>query len=130
MAQRRDTREYGFDRQNDLGMTEVTALVDLGISDFVDLALSRIPSTFGKLAFLASLTDEHTGRYGDSLAVLLYGREQTEACLKQKHRETFFAWLRLALAAQTADLTKCWQVRITIKIRFARAGLTRNCLKS
>jgi len=88
-------------------MTDVTAPVDLGISDFVDRALSRIPSTFGKLAFLASLRDEHSGRYGDSLAVLLYGREQTEACLKQKHGDTFFAWLRLALAAQTADLTKC-----------------------
>jgi len=83
------------------------ALGDLGISEFVNLALSRIPSIFGKLALVASLRDEHTGRYGDPLAVLLYGRRQTEDCLKRKHAEIFFAWLRLALAAQTLDLTKC-----------------------
>jgi hypothetical protein len=90
-----------------VAMPERMAIADLGISEFVNLALSRIPSTFGKLALLASLKDEQTGRYADPLAVLLYGRKQTEDCLKQKHAEIFFPWLRLALAAQTLDLNKC-----------------------
>jgi hypothetical protein len=90
-----------------IAMPEEVAIADVSVSDFVNLALSRIPSIFGKLAFLASLKDEQTGRYSDPLAVLLYGRKQTEDCLKQKHAEIFFAWLRLALAAQTLDLTKC-----------------------
>src|ERR1700730_10165796 len=90
-----------------VAMPEEMAIADVSVSAFVNLALSRIPSIFGKLALLASLQDEQTGRYGDPLAVLLYGRKQTEVCLKQKHAEIFFAWLRLALAAQTLDLTKC-----------------------
>ena len=90
-----------------VAMPAEVAIADVSVSDFVNLALSRIPSIFGKLALLASLQDEQTGRYGDPLAVLLYGRKQTEDCLKQKHAEIFFAWLRLALAAQTLDLTKC-----------------------
>ena len=90
-----------------VAMPEEMAIVDLSVSDFVNLAPSRIPSIFGKLALLASLRDEHTGHYGDPLVVVLYGRKQTEDCLKHKHAETFFAWLRLALAAQTVDLTTC-----------------------
>jgi hypothetical protein len=92
---------------DNVAMPEEMAIADVGVSDFVNLALSRIPSIFGKLALLASLKDEQTGRYADPLAVLLWGRKQTEDCLKQKHAEIFFAWLRLALAAQTVDLTTC-----------------------
>jgi hypothetical protein len=90
-----------------VAIPEEMAIADVSVSDFVNLALSRIPSVFGRLALLASLKDEQTGRYGDPLAVLLYGRKQTEDCLRQKHAEIFFAWLRLALVAQTVDLTKC-----------------------
>jgi hypothetical protein len=57
-------------------------------SDFVNLALSPIPSTFGRLVLMAESLDHTT----DELAELLYGKEQIAAALEQKHRDIFFAW--------------------------------------
>ena len=69
----------------------------LDVSDFVDLAISKIPSSFGKLTFLAGLRDESTGRYTDPLAALLYGGG-LDAVLGRRHRELFsaMAWSRLS----------------------------------
>jgi hypothetical protein len=77
----------------------------LGVSDFVDLALATIPSTFGKLTFLAGLRDESTGCYTDPLAALLYGN-QLDAVLEQRHRQFFLAWLGLDLATQTTQVAQ------------------------
>lgn len=71
-------------------------------SDFVNLALSPIPSTFGRLVLLAELRD-YTA---DELAELLYGKEQIAAALQQKHRDIFFAWLGLNRASQVAEVEK------------------------
>jgi hypothetical protein len=51
-------------------MPEEIAIADPALSDSVNLALSRIPSIFGKLAPPASWKAEQTGRDGDPLAVL------------------------------------------------------------
>jgi len=75
------------------------------VSDFVDLAISTIPSTFGKLTFLAGLRDESTGRYTDPLAALLYGN-QLDGVLEQRHRQFFLAWLGLDLATQTTQVAQ------------------------
>lgn len=77
----------------------------LDVSDFVDLAISTIPSTFGKLTFLAGLRDESTGRYTDPLAALLYGN-QLDAVLEQRHREFFLVWLGLNLPTQTTQVAQ------------------------
>jgi hypothetical protein len=77
-----------------------------GASDFTELALSRIPSTFGKLAFLAALKQSNTGRYDHPLTALVYGKDQIDAALRQKHREMFYAWLGVALARQTEDVAE------------------------
>src|ERR1700737_1618048 len=70
-------------------MPEETFLDNFGPLDFVNLAVSTIPSTFVKLAFLASLKDGNDDRYRDPLAGLVYGDEQIEAALQGKHREIF-----------------------------------------
>ena len=76
-----------------------------GASDFVDLAISKIPSSFGQLTFLAGLRDESTGRYTDPLAALLYGK-QLDTVIEQRHRELFLVWLGLDLAAQTTQVAE------------------------
>jgi hypothetical protein len=72
-------------------MTKQNGLDQFDASDFVDASLSTIPSTFGKLVFMAGL---------------LRGRhvEQIDSALRRKHREIFFAWLGLSLMAQMADV--------------------------
>jgi len=71
----------------------------LDVADFVDLAISKIPTSFGKLTLLAGFRDENTGRYTDTLAALVYG-ERLDAILEQRHRDLFLAWLGLDLATQ------------------------------
>src|ERR1700730_14003646 len=86
-------------------MAEQSFLDNFGPLDFVSLAVSAIPSTFVKLAFLASLKDgTDGGHYRDPLAGILYGEEEIEAALQGKHREIFSNWLGLGLAAQMAEV--------------------------
>ena len=86
----------------------------LDVSDFVDLAISTIPPSFGKLTFLAGLRDESTGRYTDPLAALLYGN-QLDAVLEQWHREFFLVWLGLDLATQTTQVAQYLAVDDEVK---------------
>jgi hypothetical protein len=72
-------------------------------SDFVNLALSPIPSTFGKLLFLADLRDHHS----EPLADMLYGKEQIQAVLQTKHREIFLAWLALSPRTRIEEVGEC-----------------------
>jgi hypothetical protein len=71
-------------------------------SDFVNLALSQIPSKFGRLVLLADLRDKNN----DELANMLYGKEQIDEALRRKHREVFLAWLGLSLTAQMEDVAE------------------------
>ena len=88
-------------------MAEQSFLDNFGPLDFVSLAVSAIPSTFVKLAFLASLKDgTDGGHYRDPLAGILYGEEEIEAALQGKHREIFSNWLGLGLAAQMAEVAE------------------------
>ena len=86
----------------------------LNVSDFVDLAISTIPSSFGKLTFLAGLRDESTGRYTDPLAALLYGN-QLDAVLERRHREFFLVWLGLDLVTQTTQVAQYLAVDDEVK---------------
>jgi hypothetical protein len=75
------------------------------VSDFVDLAISKIPSSFGKLTLLASLRDASTGRYTDPLVALIYGNH-LHAVLEHRHQDIFFAWLGLGLATQSIQVAQ------------------------
>ena len=75
-------------------------------SDFVDVALGQITPTFGKLAFLAGMRRENSGRYDDPLAALVYGKDQVDAVLRKKHREIFHVWLGVALVTQTEEVAE------------------------
>ena len=66
--------------------------------------LSRIPTQFGRLVFLASLRDPLTGRYSHPLLSQLVGGEITDRTLCHSHHEIFSVWLGFSLAEQKADL--------------------------
>ena len=73
------------------------------MGDFVDLAISKISTHFGKLTLLAGLRDENTGLYTDTLAALVYGKGLA-AVLEQRHRDLFLDWLGLELATQATQV--------------------------
>lgn len=83
-------------------MTGQTPFDKFDASDFVNLALSPVPSKFGRLVLLADMRDGNN----DQLADMLYGKEPLNAALRQKHREVFAAWLGLSLAARVAAVAE------------------------
>ena len=66
--------------------------------------LSRIPTRFGRLVFLAELRDPLTGRYAHASLSQMVGGEITDRTLSQSHHEIFSEWLSSSLAQQKADL--------------------------
>jgi hypothetical protein len=68
--------------------------------------VARIPTVFGRLAFLASLRESMEGRYtlpafSDSL-----GEEEADRALGLLHHRLFSQWLAFSLTEQKADLDR------------------------
>jgi hypothetical protein len=66
--------------------------------------LSQIPTTFGKIVYLASLRNDNSGRYQHFGLAQLYSDEEADGVLRQSHEEAFSEWLNFPLEAQRRDL--------------------------
>ena len=66
--------------------------------------LSQIPTTFGRLIYLASLRDQNTGAYQHHGLAQLFGAEEADQTLRQSHTQTFSDWLCFNLEQQKQDL--------------------------
>lgn len=66
--------------------------------------LSQIPTTFGRLIYLASLRDQNTGCYQHHGLSQLFGAEEADQTLRQSHTQTFSDWLCFNLEQQKRDL--------------------------
>jgi hypothetical protein len=66
--------------------------------------LSQIPTTFGRLIYLASLRDQNTGVYHHHGLEQLFGPEQADQTLRQSHNQIFSDWLCFNLEQQKKDL--------------------------
>jgi hypothetical protein len=73
-------------------------------SDLWRNTLSQIPSVFGRLMFLSSLRNLHSGRYEHHGLALVFGRQEACRALKKSHREAFAEWLSYDIEEQKADL--------------------------
>lgn len=67
--------------------------------------LSRVPTTFGKLAYLASLRDSSTGVYRHHGLTAAFGREDSGNALRESHQKVFAEWLNKTLSDKYEDLT-------------------------
>jgi hypothetical protein len=84
------------------GMLERDPLADLWKH-----TLSRIPSIYGRLVYLAGLRDPNSGLYRHHGLSLAFGREDSAQALRESHNRAFREWLNLPLAAKSSDLAKC-----------------------
>ena len=66
--------------------------------------LSQIPSLFGRLAWLASLRNPHTGVYEHHGLGVLFGPERASKALRLSHLACCRDWLKSSLEEQMADL--------------------------
>jgi len=66
--------------------------------------LSEIPSTFGRMAYLASLRDANSDRYEHDGLAALFGADEVHRALCENHERAFAQWLSYTLEQQKADL--------------------------
>ncbi len=66
--------------------------------------LSRIPTLFGRLQYLASLRDPNTGYYGHFGLSQRFSEDVAETTLRESHLRVFGEWLCLRLEPQKADI--------------------------
>jgi len=66
--------------------------------------VSEIPSTFGRLAFLAGLKNRDTGKYTHYLIKEVFDEGGTDRVIRRTHLQVFAEWLTYTLAQQQADL--------------------------
>lgn len=74
-------------------------------ADVAKNTLSRIPTVFGRLNYLASLRDSNSGVYRHHGLSSIFGREDSRSALSQHHRMVFREWLALPLEAKHQDLS-------------------------
>src|SRR5258706_6535628 len=76
------------------------------LSDLWKNTLLKIPTLYGRLAYLASLLEADTGRYRHHGLAALFGQIEGNAALRESHMEVFLEWLNLPLKDRNADLNQ------------------------
>lgn len=66
--------------------------------------ISRTPTIFGRLVFLASLWDPASGRYNHESMAALFVPGEVDRALRSSHQQVFQQWISAGLAEQKADL--------------------------
>jgi hypothetical protein len=83
------------------GVLERTAVDDLWKH-----TLSRIPTLYGRLTYLALLRDANSGIYRHHGLSAVFGREESGKALRTSHEEAFVDWINLSLAEKSTDLNR------------------------
>lgn len=66
--------------------------------------LSQIDTVFGRLEYLSSLRNAHTGRYEHFGLEQRFGAERSEATLRSSHERIFGDWIGFSLEVQKREL--------------------------
>lgn len=94
----------GEDLPGDSGSPTQRDVRERAMSDLWNRTLSQVRSTFGKVAYLASLRNENTGRYEHFGLAQIYSDDDANAVLRQSHDDVFREWLGYSLEEQKRDL--------------------------
>jgi hypothetical protein len=74
------------------------------VADLFKNTLSKIPTVFGQLGYLAALRDPDSGVYRHHGLAAIFGRDESRRALAESHERVFQQWLNLSLAKKSADL--------------------------
>lgn len=74
------------------------------VQDLWRHTLSQIDTVFGRLEYLASLRNHHTGRYEHFGLEQRFGAEKSHGTLCKSHEEIFSDWIGFSLEAQRREL--------------------------
>ena len=66
--------------------------------------LSQIPTTFGRIVYLAALRNENSGHYEHFGLAQRYSDEEADCVLRSSHEQVFAEWLNFPLERQRQDL--------------------------
>ena len=66
--------------------------------------LSRIPTAYGRLSYMASLRDQNSGKYRHHGLFSTFGRKEGTEALENSHAEEFQLWNALSLEDKHGDL--------------------------
>lgn len=85
------------DQNTDIDGTEAA-------EDVWNRTLLQIPTTFGRIAYLASLRNDNSGRYEHFGLANIYSGEEADRVLRACHQGVFAEWLTFSLMRQRNDL--------------------------
>ena len=66
--------------------------------------LSKVPTFFGRVEYLASLRNPNSGLYEHHGLAQMFGYEQADETLRRSHQRVFQDWLCLSLEQQKTDI--------------------------
>ena len=78
--------------------------LDKALQDLWSRTLSQVPTTFGRIAYLASLRNLNSGRYEHFGLAQIYSEEQADGAIRLSHAQAMGEWLNFPLARQKGDL--------------------------
>jgi len=73
-------------------------------ADLWKRTLRQLPSTYGRMVYLASLRDANSDRYEHHGLAARFSPEQADAVLRASHEQVFQDWLALSVRDQKADI--------------------------
>ena len=74
------------------------------LADLCKHTLSRIPTVSGRLIYLATLRDPHSGTYRHHGLITAFGRDESVRAMRESHQAMFQSWLQMSLAEKNDDL--------------------------
>ena len=74
------------------------------LADLWRHTLAKIPTTYGRLVYLANLRDPRTGSHQHYGLAASFGREESKRALAESHHQVFLEWLGLSLPEKAANL--------------------------
>ncbi len=66
--------------------------------------LVQVPTTFGRLVYLASLRNQNTGMYEHFGLAQMFGEEESDRTIRESHEHVFGDWLCFGLEQQKEEL--------------------------
>lgn len=72
--------------------------------DLWKATLEQIPTLLGRLYYLASIRDDHSGEYRHHGLASMHGEAAADQTIRSSHERAFAEWLRLTLPFKKEDL--------------------------